>query len=495
MARLRNRNRLGVGRLMCHLSLGLGLIAATGCEVDSFMDPSKVGSYNRTPIVLPILSELALIDEPRQEAPGLSKIRAEDLVAKPVEYVMGPTDVVTVTIYELRVEGQPSAFQHRIDELGMVRLPVIGEIKAAGTTPSQLERLVAKKLKDVGHFADHATPDVSVTMQSEALNTYTINAQPQVSGVRPGTFNITKTDLRVLEAVSNAGGIAGTVRKIYLIRSVKAAVVDTVPTDPLDIEVPIEDGEDALDAIFGDTKVEVKSAKKNSGLGGGISDILAGGLDDEDVVEEEKGGDGGWERINGRWVNTKQSKAKAGADKSRVKGKGSKEVDPYLEEAGDVTSRVNQRVIEIPWDKLTDGHMQYNIVVRPGDVISVPAPQVGFVYISGEINRGGTYSLPGDKDLTVKQLIAMAGGLGVLAIPERMQLVRRVGEDQEAFMRINFRAIANGTQPDFYLKPNDTFRIGTNFLATPIAIVRNGFRATYGFGFVLDRNFVNDVFD
>ena len=37
-------------------------------------------------------------------------------------------------------------------------------------------------------------------------------------------------------------------------------------------------------------------------------------------------------------------------------------------------------------------------------------------------------------------------------------------------------------------------RIGTTFWATPLAVVRNGLRATYGFGFLLDRNFGNDVF-
>ncbi len=30
--------------------------------------------------------------------------------------------------------------------------------------------------------------------------------------------------------------------------------------------------------------------------------------------------------------------------------------------------------------------------------------------------------------------------------------------------------------------------------ADPAAVVRNGFRASYGFGFLLDRNFGNDVF-
>jgi hypothetical protein len=44
------------------------------------------------------------------------------------------------------------------------------------------------------------------------------------------------------------------------------------------------------------------------------------------------------------------------------------------------------------------------------------------------------------------------------------------------------------------MKPDDHIIVGTNFWATPLAIIRSGFRATYGFGFLLDRNFGNDVF-
>ena len=43
-------------------------------------------------------------------------------------------------------------------------------------------------------------------------------------------------------------------------------------------------------------------------------------------------------------------------------------------------------------------------------------------------------------------------------------------------------------------KENDLINFGTNFWAAPLAVVRGGFRASYGFGFLLDRNFGNDVF-
>jgi hypothetical protein len=48
--------------------------------------------------------------------------------------------------------------------------------------------------------------------------------------------------------------------------------------------------------------------------------------------------------------------------------------------------------------------------------------------------------------------------------------------------------------PDVYLKPDDRINVGTNFWAYPLAVVRNGFRVSYGFGFVLDRNFGDEVF-
>jgi hypothetical protein len=45
-----------------------------------------------------------------------------------------------------------------------------------------------------------------------------------------------------------------------------------------------------------------------------------------------------------------------------------------------------------------------------------------------------------------------------------------------------------------YLKPGDHIIVGTDFWAYPLAVFRNGLRMNYGFGFLLDRNFGNDVF-
>ena len=154
-----------------------------------------------------------------------------------------------------------------------------------------------------------------------------------------------------------------------------------------------------------------------------------------------------------------------------------------------------ERVIKIPYDALIRGESRYNIVVRPNDRIYIEPPDAsGVVYVGGQINRPGVYNLPIEGELTLSRLVDAAGGLNGLAIPERVDLVRRVGENREAVVRLNLSAIRQRTEPDVLIKADDHIIIGTSFWATPLAIVRNGFRSTYGFGFLLDRNFGNDVF-
>ena len=154
----------------------------------------------------------------------------------------------------------------------------------------------------------------------------------------------------------------------------------------------------------------------------------------------------------------------------------------------------NTRIIEIECEKLLKGDQSQNIIVRPGDEIYVQFPPIGMVYIDGEIQRPGVFQLPTTGRLTLSRLVATAGGLTAIAIPERVDLVRSLPGGRQAAIRVNLAAIRNMSEPDIVLKRDDQIVIGTNFWATPLAVIRNGFRMTYGFGFLLDRNWGNDVF-
>jgi protein involved in polysaccharide export with SLBB domain len=146
------------------------------------------------------------------------------------------------------------------------------------------------------------------------------------------------------------------------------------------------------------------------------------------------------------------------------------------------------RLIRIPADKLLAGDPRYNIVIKTGDSIFVPVDIVGEFCIMGNVNRTGYIPLTG-RPMTLKQAIAAAGGLGPLAWPKKCEIVRRIGRKKEEIVMVDLDKIASGEQPDFFIKPHDLINVGTHATSRWRAILRNAFRATYGFGFVYDRNF------
>ncbi len=151
------------------------------------------------------------------------------------------------------------------------------------------------------------------------------------------------------------------------------------------------------------------------------------------------------------------------------------------------------RLIKIPTDKLLAGDSRYNIVIKPGDTIFVPVDIVGEFYIMGNVNGTGTIPLTG-RPMTLKQAIAAAGGFSALAWPKRCEVIRRIGRKKEEIVMVDLDKIYNGEQPDFFIKPHDLINVGTHATATWRAVLRNSFRATYGFGFVYDRNFADRDF-
>ncbi len=151
---------------------------------------------------------------------------------------------------------------------------------------------------------------------------------------------------------------------------------------------------------------------------------------------------------------------------------------------------IQTRSIRIPADKLLAGDPRYNIIIQPGDTIHVPVDRIGEFYIMGNVNSVGTINLTG-RPMTLKQAIAAAGGLGSLAAPKRVEVVRRIGAKREEIVLVDLDRIASGEQPDFFVKPNDLINVGTDATSRWRAVLRNAFRATYGFGFVYDRNFAD----
>jgi len=152
------------------------------------------------------------------------------------------------------------------------------------------------------------------------------------------------------------------------------------------------------------------------------------------------------------------------------------------------TEPTDTRVIRVPLDALHRGELKYNVVIRPGDYIYIPQPVVGEYYMGGHVLRTGVYSLTARK-ITLKEAFISAGMLDPVAIPSRTQIIRRIDDGHEIFAVVDIEKIFAGTEPDVYLRPDDNIVVGTNIVAPFLAAIRNGFRITYGFGFLYDRNY------
>jgi len=494
--------------------LTMALLALGACNVDSFLDPSVAGRWEATPTIVPILDRIAVIEDGTGDEVEQSQVEPHDLIPEIEEYTVGSGDVIEVIIFGLFTRGVPERFTVTVDARGYINLPQVGSVFVSRATRDQAIDAIAQA---TGRLMDD--PIVSITVQGRRQTTFNLIG----SVTSPGTYVIPEPDYRLLEALSVGGAFNEDAEDVFVIRQVAltgdAAGFQLPPEAPDPVHQPIDSttpdaphsdpdmgtdpgaaGDDLLKVIDDLSQPQVPDGGQPvvmSEPGGAVIrrtrpsaiqpdrpapvielvDDEPGRLSRQPIEAEQGAGGASWMFLDGRWVLVR--KPTTGSNGSEP---GSGMDEPV----------VTQRVISVPMKKLMAGDARYNLVIRPGDIIRVPRAESGRIFMAGQVDRPGVYTL--SPKLTLTRALDAAGGLGPIAIPERVDLVRMVGDDRQAIVRLNLRAIEEGTQPDIYLKDNDRINIGTNFWALPLAVVRGGFRTNYGFGFLLDRNFGNDVF-
>lgn len=489
--------------------VALGLLALSsvflgGCTWDSYMDPSVVGRWERTPTRVPILNHIGSIEDPGSQYVEVTSITPQDLIPETDVYRVGPGDFLDLTIYDLITRGQAELLPRQIDQNGYIQIPQLGRIFVSGKTETEVAEAIAQKMAPLV-----ADPLVSVVVQQRRQQVFHLTG----SVASPGPYSILNADFRLYEALIAAGGFPEFTTDIFLIRQVPLdeGTTNLSPEDPRDRNLdpaqdePGQSGENLLDVIDDLSSPGMMSGSMNSS--GVVANIAMQPSNQDpiiDLIEPSSNnivGDSGqindsgadealtppeprWRFVDGQWVRESIPIASR-----RTIASGEEKV--LQDSRGQLFT---QRVIRIPVKPLIAGDARYNIVIRPGDIIRVPPSPQGFYYMRGEVFRPGVYNLPSVGKLTLLRAIAAGGDFAPTAIPERIDLTRIVGPDEQATIMLNARAIAEGTQPDIYIKPDDMINIGTSFWATPLAVIRGGFRSSYGFGFLLDRNFGNDVF-
>ena len=525
-----------------------------GCDVPSNFDPSEMaGLRERRHELLPvrILDKIdPAVEEPDEAFTAAAAPRPEDLRAPLGDYAISRNDILTVSISDLQGPGIETVKQTRVSESGNISLPYIGQIQAEGLTEIELEREIIAAYRRA-QMVEQAT--VSVVVFEARGRAYSITGAVQ----RPNVYAIVEADYRVLDALTAAGDTTSPYNNVaYIIRRLderprpttgpaNERQMNDTGTGPTGDDLAPRPRSDAGQRP--DVAQPVYGAKKREKVLSLVQDVAPTGkaaqpadddddriinLDGQDVPARQPGtqagpstrpatpgtgtgartgagaaGAAGAAGTTGAARTSAQTQpartGTTGAARTGTTGaagartgvggagqRGAQAAGAF--EVNELAPPPDLRVIRIPLDELRKGNLQYNVVVRPRDTIYVPPAEFGTYYMGGHVARPGAYTLSGQR-VTLKQAIIAASMLDPLAIPQRTDVIRRLGTDREVWVRVDLAKLFAGRQPDLFIKPDDQVLVGTNLIAPYLAALRNAFRFTYGAGFIYDKNFAYDT--
>ncbi len=485
----------------------------SGCG-DEFWDPTQVGRFRPVPAVNVILDSLGVAEEQSSEWSGAGEPKPVDVMIFETDYTFSPGDTIRISIFELITEGITYSGEFVVTETGKISIPEIGVVEVAGLTESQLEEEIRRILSP----SILKEPLVTVLSLSSERRTFSIlgNAVPN-----PGRYSIPRYDFRLNDALAVAGVSAQfNTSYIYVTRGITQKELSYESGNRNMSQRNMSSNKETLEAAAPraslnrpSSELVIVTAEMN--VDAELTDIArpqgfesstseSDELDRTNAAEESlsdtaQEGTVEWIFKDGKWIPVQTGLKEP---KSSVRDYASTEVSPQplrqqLPETFDWEQlgpgAIQTRVIKIPSDKLAGGDPRYNVVIRPGDTVHVPLDIIGEFAIMGNVNAQGYINLTG-RPMTLKMAIAAAGGLGPLAWPKRCEVTRRIGKNREETVMVDLEKIAKGLEPDFFIKPNDLINVGTHPTARWRAVLRNSFRATYGFAFVYDRNFADRDF-
>ncbi|MFN9773102.1 MAG: polysaccharide export protein EpsE [Burkholderiales bacterium] len=113
--------------------------------------------------------------------------------------LLGPGDAIRIQVFQnpdLTVEA-------RVSEAGVISFPLLGALRIGGLSPTNVEKLIAQRLRD-GKYLQNPQVTVNVT----TFRSQQVSVLGNVT--RPGRYPLETTGMRLSEVLSLAGGVAAT---------------------------------------------------------------------------------------------------------------------------------------------------------------------------------------------------------------------------------------------------------------------------------------------
>ena len=174
-----------------------------------------------------------------KDLPGLTEPAVNNAAVDLGTYIIGPSDILNVEVF--KEPAWTKLYPVRTD--GMITVSLVGEMKAAGLTPTQLKQQLTEALK--GQLND---PEVTVGVYDVRSKLYTVTGDVK----RAGPFPLIKDPTTVFEAVNQAGGFSDpftTGKHIRIIRGtqrIEFNYQDYVKGKHLEKNIPLQNGDTVI---------------------------------------------------------------------------------------------------------------------------------------------------------------------------------------------------------------------------------------------------------
>lgn len=127
----------------------------------------------------------------------------------------------------------------------------------------------------------------------------------------------------------------------------------------------------------------------------------------------------------------------------------------------DPTGRFSVAKVDVE-DILKGNKPASDIELRPYDVISVSQANSNKVYVVGDVERAGAFTLGAQRSISVLKVLSLAGGLGRTARAKKARILREPQGKPCQQIEINIDRILAGKAEDIGLRPGDVLVVPTS---------------------------------
>jgi polysaccharide export outer membrane protein len=372
------------------------------------MQPARLGAWVLCLISTALLSALVArtsraqtVETSQQTNDRIRALSAASRALPPHDYVIGSGDLLAVQVFDV----QELSREVRVSQTGTIGIPLIPvRLHVAGLTEIQAQRKIAEVLESNG-LVSH--PDVSVTVKDRKSKPITIVGAVAHSMVYQADRQVT-----LIEVLAEAGGISNDAGD--------TVIVTRLETDPAsDSEPPNIGSADAAPTALPQAAPNAEPTAHASASPAPVDSIAP------------------------------DPTARTAANIS------SSPPPPKSSDVPDLAPPPIANTITVNLARiLENGDTSSNIVLQPGDVVTVP--HAGIVYALGAVARPGGFVVSNDRgQLTTLKLLSLAGGLDHAAKSDHAVIVRHDGNGQQHEVEVDLKKVMKFETEDVRLQPSD----------------------------------------